>query len=760
MEALVRPYSAVPNQIQDFFRQGSNLNNSVYLSGAKGGFTYYASYSNVAQEGTMDNTSYDRNNFNLKASAKLTDRLSTDFGVNYSILELNTATEGYRPFEGLNAYANAIQAPVNIPYSEIRDYTSPFHDLNGFYGSYSINPYYILNEYKSEGKFNNLLANASVKYNILEGLDLVGRIGLNSVSRNVNESIPRYAYADQLVWGDDFELVSRGGRHNSPGEYSNLEGSNLNIDGSALLNYARNLTSNGRWTMDATVGYNIFNRTTRFVEGETVGGLVVPGWYHLSNSVQLAKSTEESTRYRLYGFYGNLSIGFDNAVFLEYSARNDKSSTLPVDNNSFFYQAIGGSIVMTDLLNMQPNKFLDFLKLRASIGTTGKDAGLYLLESTFLGNSTLQALNSGHSLTFPLNGQSGFTVSDVIGNPGLKPELTTTYEFGADIGFFDSRFNVEYTYYSSDHTDQIVEISLPSSSGFTSTTGNIGKMTNKGHELSLNIKPIDGMVKDLYWDVNLIYSKNTNEVVKISEDTDELTVGGPYTNAAVSIVAKEGYPFGTFKSTTVATTDDGRTIVGADGLPTLTSDEYYFDAYQPDWTASASTSLSYKGIGFNILFDYRKGGSFLSTTKDQLEFNGTATTTLLNDREPFVFPNSVFENEDGTYSPNEVEVTAQDIYAISGTTFGGNSLLVDATYLKLREIGLSYSLPKKLLANSPLTHAKVSLFVHNLKFWLPSENTYADPEINGPGLSGNAAGVETTQIPPSKSYGINLALKF
>lgn len=760
LEALVRPYSAVPNQIENFFRQGSTLNNNIYFSGAKGGFTYYASYANVSQEGTLDNTRYDRNTFNVKATAKLSERLTSQFGLNYSWTEMNTATEGYRPFEGLNPYAMAIQAPVNIPYHELRDYKNPFHGFEGYYGSYTINPYFLLNEYGSLGKFNNLFTNFSLNYKLIDGLELIGRIGVNNVSRDINESIPRYAYVNHLIWGDDFALSSRGGRHSSPGKYLNNRGNHLNIDVTGMANYRKNLTSDGRFSLNATVGYNLFQRTTNSLTGQTIGGIVVPGWYNLSNSVAQASSSQASSKYRLYGVYGNVSVGFDNALFLEYSARNDWSSTLPPSSNSFFYQAGGASVVLTDLLNMQDNNFLSYLKLRGSVGTTGKDAGLYLLRSSFIGNPTLQTLNGGHSLTYPLNGQSGFTLSNSIGNPNLKPELTTTFEVGADFGLFDNRINVEYTWYNSVHTNQIVLVSLPASTGFTQTTSNIGEMTNKGHELAINLKPIEGLVKDLYWDVDLIYSKNVNEVVRISDELDELSIGGPYTNGSVSTVAKEGYPFGTFKSTTVATTPDGKTIVGADGLPTLTSDQHYFGSYQPDWTGSASTRISYKGFGFNVLFDYRKGGVFFSTTKNQLEFNGTAMSTLLHDREPFVIENSVIESEDGTYVPNDIEVTAQDIYAISGVTFGGNSLLIDATYLKLREIGLDYSLPQSILDNSPLSKVTIGVFAQNLKFWLPDENVYADPEVNGPDLTGNATGIETSQIPPSKSFGVNLGITF
>ena len=178
---------------------------------------------------------------------------------------------------------------------------------------------------------------------------------------------------------------------------------------------------------------------------------------------------------------------------------------------------------------------LRFLKIRGGIVTIGKDAGPYLLESSFIGNPVIQSFPN-HDILTPINGQPGFTVSDVIGNPNLRPELTTLYEVGADVGFFDNRINVEYTYYTSVHSDQIIEVDLPASSGFRRTTANVGEMTNKGHELSVNLRPIQGLVKDLTWDINLIYAKNTNEVTYISNDAKKWTIGVTDTNSAGSLV--------------------------------------------------------------------------------------------------------------------------------------------------------------------------------------------------------------------------------
>ena len=754
-EALVRPFSNVDNQLEEFFNRGNTLSNSFYISGAKSGFSYYASYSNTNQNGILENSKYNRNTVTFNASAKLSERLKSDFKISYANTAQNTAQEGSRAFEGNNAYAMAVQSPVNIPFGELRDYKSPFHDINGYWGSYSsVNPYYILNEYGNEGNINNFLGNVSLTYNLLPGLDIIGRFGANVVSTNIQTWTPSFQPDIQLVWGDDFSLTTRDSRHSSVGDYTNFAKQSTNLDYTTLLNYTRQLNSD--FDLGVSGGYNWFQKSLSELSGSTAGGLVVPEWYNLSNSAQASRSSEYTSLYRLYGVLGNVRLGYQNAVFLEYSARNDWSSTLPADNNSFFYNAVGVSAIVTDLLDMDSD-VLSFVKLRTSFGTSGKDAGLYLLQSSFVGNPEVVGLGD-FTINFPLNGQPGFTTSNKIGNPDLRPELTTTFEIGADVGLFSDRINLAYTYYSANHSDQIVEINLPRSTGFTRTVSNIGQMTNIGHELTLTLKPIEGMVKGLDWNLWATYAKNTNEVVKITDDIDELVVGGPYT-PGVSVVAAEGKPFGTYKALAPKTNDDGKIIVDPNtGFPLYTDEEIYLGSYQPDFTASLGTSLGYKGLGFNILFDIKQGGNFVSQTQFFTEFNGTAAHTAEYDRELFVFPDAVYEDEDGNFVDNDIEVTEQDYF--TNYDPAASTYIVDASYIKLREIGLSYKLPKSVLGSIPVSAAQISLFAKNVKFWLPEENIFADPEVNGPSLIGNATGIETTQTPPSKSFGVNLKLTF
>lgn len=759
LEALKRPFSAVPNQLQEFFNIGNTMTNSVHISGSNGGFNYYASYSNLNQKGILDNTEYKRNTITLNASAKLSEKLRSDFKLTYANVDQNTAQEGSRPFEGNNAYAMVVQSPQNIPFGELRDYKNPYHDIDGYWGSYSsVNPYYILNEYGNKGRINNFLGNASVTYDILDGLSVTGRFGANVINTTVDTWTPKYTPKLQLVWGNDLALATRDTKQISLGEYVNYFKTNIVLDYSFLANYTKKLTED--LSLDFSGGYNWYQTQREDIEGSTFGGLVVEGVYNLNNSVQSARAAQSRNKYRLFGVLGNARVGYKDAAFLEVSARNDWSSTLPEENNSFLYGALGASAVLTELFPIE-NNVLSFAKIRTSYGTTGKDAGLYLLATDYNGNPDIVGLGD-FTLSLPWLGQAGFTTGNRIGNSGLKPELTKTFEIGTDLGFFNERINLAYTYYSSVHSNQIINVSLPGSTGFTTTSKNIGEMTNKGHELTLTLKPIEGLVKGLNVEIFGTYAKNVNEVTKVTNDVDELILGVFSTSAnspPVSLVAKEGMPYGTYRGITQRRNAQGQIVVDATtGFPEESVEDEFFGSFQPDFLASAGVNANYKGIGFNILFDVKQGGLFVSQTMDMTEFNGTAITTTINDRQPFVIPNSVIDNGDGTFSPNTTEIDAEGYYTVYANPT--SSTLIDASYVKLREIGLSYTFPKNLLGKTPFKTARFALFAKNVKFWLPSENAFADPEVNGPALTGNAQGIETTQTPPSKSFGANLTLTF
>jgi hypothetical protein len=342
----------------------------------------------------------------------------------------------------------------------------------------------------------------------------------------------------------------------------------------------------------------------------------------------------------------------------------------------------------------------------------------------------------------------------LIGNPGLKPELTTTLEAGVDLGFFQNRIQLMYTYYHSIHSDQIVQVELPRSSGFTNTLANIGEIENKGHELQINATPIN-KADGLRWDIGVSWSRNRNVVNKISEDTDELT----YYNSGRGItqVAKVGYPVGTWKGQAIRTTPQGNIIVDGNGQKTFTTEDQVLAGTQPDWLGNLSTSLTYKGFRLGALLDTRQGGKIFSLTQSAVEFNGTSLNSTMYDRHPFVIPGSVVENEDGTFSENTTPVAVDDYL------FDGNysRYLIDGSYIKFRELTLGYNFPTSLASKLKMKQLSVQLFVKNPKIWVSSENNAGDPEVNNPaGTAANVTGVESTQTPNARSYGFNLNVTF
>jgi TonB-linked SusC/RagA family outer membrane protein len=752
VEWLSRPWVAAPDQLQNFFRLGKTFNNSLSISGGSDKYTYYLSYGNTDQEGILDNTNYKRHSFTVNATAKLSSKLKTIAKVSFSDVNQNTQQEGSRAFEGQNPYATAIQAPVSIDYRQARDYKNPYHGFTGWYGSYAINPYFILNEYLNNSTSKNFLGTIGLDYTPVENLTVASNLGTNYVTFNSRTGIPQYAYTDHYVWEDNLTLTPRGNRQANTGEYVERLSNSSTVDWTTRVNYNFNVMD--RLNISPTVGYNHYDVQRRTLIGETRAGFLSPGIWQLANSVEAPKVTQDHYHKRIQGLFTNLSFGWDEKIFVEYSARNDWSSTLAKGNQSFFYQSVGANAILSDYLDLSENPVINYVKLRTSYGTTGKDAPAYALQSIYVTNPVFVDWGQNYQIVGPFAGQPAATLGAQIGNAALKPEKTTTFEIGTDVSFLKNRIQLQYTFYNSLHRDQIVNVNLPGSSGYTSTYMNVGEIQNTGHEIGLAITPVQ-LPNGLKWDLNLTWSTNENKVNKVSDQSEELTLYN--SGRGVTQVAKKGYSVGTFKGQAPLFTEDGQRIVDEAGNQRYTTDDQVLGNTQPDWLGGLTSTVSYKGFSFGFLIDTRQGGDIFSLTKTAVEFNGTGINTTINDRMPYVIPNSVVENDDGTFSPNTTAIGV-DSYVDDGN-YGRH--IIDGSFVKLREITLGYQLPKSLISSLKMQNASVQLFVKNPKVWMSKENVYADSEVNNPtGTAANVSGIESTQTPNSRSYGINLNITF
>ena len=741
---LIRPYSAVKHQLEDAFNTGTTVTSNLALEGGNDKFTYYVSYGNIRNKGIFPNTFYRRNNITANASAKLGDKVTTKFNLAYSNINQRTIQGQALGGGFVGPYQILIQTPVNIPLSEVRDYNSIYQDFNGYYGGYTPNPFWLMDNTNNDNKTDNVLGSVELEYKPVSYISLMARAGTNFTTSNSYISRPKYKYA---IGGanptDADKYTEQVNRRND-----------ITLDITAAFN--KEIVKNVN--LSVLAGYNFYDRKTNDIFGETRGGLVVPGFYHLSNSIGQALAVNDIDHYRLIGLYGNINIGWKNMLFAEYSARNDWSSTLPKGNRGFFYNGGGLSFIPTELIKNESKAkdWINYVKIRGSVGTQGKDAGTYQLQSVFVSNPQLSTTNLG--VQFPFNGVNGYTQGNRIGNPGLKPELTLLWEAGADLDILKDYLHVEYTYYQRFSKNLIVIVSLPSSSGYTSQVKNVGQINNKGHELLVRLNALHSRNNDkgLNWNLRVQFAKNTSKVVKVSDESEELNLN----TGTVQVVLKEGLPYGTFKAYDYTRDSIGRIVVDATGAPSASSQFSYYGSYQPKYTLGLGTTFSWKGLSFDIQFDVKKGGIFYSGSREAGTFNGTTLNTLTNDRNPYIIPNSVVKNPDGTYSPNMTPLT--NLFNYEGNVANDVTAqnLIDASYIKLREVSLSYSLDKKFFKKVPIEGITFSLIGRNLKFWLPTENQYADPEANSFGYAGNVQGLEFGSVPNTRSVGFDVKFKF
>ena len=745
-EQRVKPYVALKDNVKEFFDRGSVMNNGVSLSQNNDRNSYYLSLNNINQKGVMPGTEYTRSSIRFTGTAELSKKLYSNATINYIRAVGDLSVQG----QGPSPYDQVIQTPRDIPLLELKDYrNNKFNNLSGYYGAYTVNPYWFLGEDSYTSTVNRLLGNIELGYKPTSWLDILGRVGTDVTSDFRKQIQAKIIIPDASNQNFD---------QNFPGSYSeqSIGIRELTTD----LTAAGNFKINDDLGLRVLVGHNFRQRLSEQTFAK-INDLVIPGLYNLSNTAGAPTTTNPNPAAapdyeirRLYGLYGDVNFAFKNYLFLGITGRNDWSSTLPQGNNSFFYPSANVSFVFSDAFTMP--SFLNYGKLRASAAKVGNDANPYLLNSVFVPGVATDGYNNSQ-LTFPFNGIPGFTVGGVIGNPNLTPEFTTSYEGGIELSLFGSRLGIDATYYSNKTTDQIITLPIAATSGYNAQVTNIGQVSNKGIELLVRGIPLK--TKDFTWEMTATFSKNRSNVDELAEGTTRITIPGGFGGG--SLVAEIDKPYGQFFGTGFLRDSLGRIVVnGTTGYP-IVGPEQTYGTYFPDYIASLFNSFSFKGFTLTALLDGRKGGLFYSRTRSLQTFLGTDPITTYNDREAFVLPNSsILNTATGKYEAN-TDVPVQDVVTYWSNHFTNRPMenLVDASFLKLREVSLSYRLPKSWFGKLPVSAAQIGLVGRNLFLKTAKENTYSDPESSSFG-TGNAQGYEYGSIPSIRSYGANIRITF
>ena len=760
-QQLIHKYEALEDNIKDFFESGVSTNHSVALSGvsADNKMTYYLSFSHSSDNGILpgDKDTYKRNTIAYRGSYDATDWFKLSSSVNFSTSKTNTVAA----YQGTSFIDGIMEFPRDISLVDRQDLSSAFNTPEAWYTPYGItNPYWAIENNKNLTDSKQVFGKIQADIKPLRQLTLTYRFGFDYTDYDVKIGYPQIGLDDALI-NDDMGYAPS--NMNQAGYVAATYMRKYELNHDFLANWADKYLD-GKLDVNVNVGVNMNERYYSYIDSQTSSLTFHTGFWDLSNGATKDMLEEHQQKRRLVGLFGDITLGWDEMVFLDLTARNDWSSTLPLNKNSYFYPGATVSWIFTRLI--PKNNILDFGKVRLAYGKTGNDADPYLT-----GHRFIQGWSNGYYgsdiLKFPLGGLNAFQAVSSIGSTDLKPEMTTEFEAGINFALFGNRINVDFSYYNRNTNDQIFTLPVDPSTGYSYMVTNFGKVRNSGIELLVNTTPI--RTKDFRWDLGFNFSKNNNKVITMPASLEGgKTVIAQFSagNDAVYMYAEEGKPMGEIYTYLPTYTEDGQPIVDANGMPVLTTEvKDTGKNVNADWTGGVTTALTYKGVSLSAALDIRKGGYMFSRTKNLMQFTGNGDVTTYNDRNPFVIPNSVVSDGNGGYVENTTPIymnnsSFQDWFNNYGAGEGGEFYLINRSFVKLRNITLAWQLPKAWISKIYLTDVKLSVFCNNVFTWTHKGNRYIDPETSSYGNDLRGMFGELYSNPACRTYGFNVGIKF
>ncbi|MCJ8165764.1 SusC/RagA family TonB-linked outer membrane protein [Pontibacter sp. E15-1] len=719
------------DNLDNFFDRGTTWSHNVSVSGGSEKADYYVSLGRTNQEGIVPQSDFTRTSVRINGSTQITPKFNTFGSANY------IKSGGNRIQQGSNTSGvmlGLLRAPVTFDLSggfgeDAEDNPGSYVFPDGTQRTYREgagydNPFWTVNRNPFKDDVNRLIGYVGGKYDFLDWVSATVRLGTDW-------------YSDRRTGG--FDIQSR----TAPaGRIYEDQVFNRDLNTDILVTADREFTSD--LSARLIVGHNYYstNYQRLYTQGD---GLAVPTFFDLGNASSIT-TFESTTKIERAAVFGDLSLSYKDYLFLGLTGRNEWSSTLPTNNQSFFYPSINIGFVFTQAFEMESNAF-DFGKIRASYAVVGKDALAYVLTTPFENSTWGDGWTNG--IFFPFTGVAGFNQLTELGNAGIKPEKNKSIEAGIDLRFFSNRLTLDATYYKNNSEDQIIPVSVSSASGYLTAVLNAGEIENKGIEAILRGTPIQ--TTDYSWDVIVNFTRNQSEVVSLFPGVETLTLNGFTSPSSRAVV---GEPYGVLFGGRFARNDQGDMLIGDDGFPFPADEDGIIGDPNPDWTAGITNTFTWKGLSLSALLDIREGGDIWNGTVGVMTFFGTAKRTE-NRGETKVFDGVRL---DGTRNTQEV-VLDEDWYQSNGGGFGAieEQFVEDGSWVRLRELTLSYSLPATLLKESPVKAASIAFNARNL--WLNTDYSGIDPENNLTG-QGNALGLDYFSMPNTEGYGVTLRVTF
>ena len=764
-QQLIHDYVAKENNVRDFFDLGWSHNHSIAFSGISNDnkVNYYLSYNFLGDDGILpyDKDTYTRHTIDFRTGFEATDWLRLTTGISYA--KYNTNTVG--SFQGTSVIDGLLEMARDVSIVDMKDTSSPFFTPEAYFTPYGItNPYWAIENNYNHMDGKQMRGKVQADINLMKDLTFTYRFGFDYTDYDRKIGYPQINLDDALI-NEDYGYAPS--NMNQDGWVYASYGRRYELNHDFLADYTRNFL-NDRLSLTAIAGVNLNERYSTSMTGQTDGLTFEVGFWDLSNGATKSELSESQWKRRQVALFGDVTFGWDDMIFLNLTGRNEWSSTLPINANSFFYPGATLSWIFTRLIPQ--NSILNFGKARLAYGRTGNDADPYMVDPRFV-QGFAYGYYSGTDLTFPFNGINAFQASTTAGSSNLKPEMTTEFEAGLNLQFFNSRLGIDATYYTRTTKDQIFTLPVDPSTGYSSVVTNFGKVRNRGIELLINTTPV--LLNNFRWDLGFNIAINRNKVLSMPASLE----GGKVTiysfsagNDAVYMYAEEGKPMGSYYTYMPEIYTDAQgvehPVVDAAGQPVL-SDKVLDTGKDMNnkWTGGVHTSISAYGLTLSAALDIRYGGHMFSRTKNLMQFTGNGIITTYNERRPFVIPGSVVANGDGTYSENTTPIfvsdgSYQDYFNDYGWGNGGEAYLLDRSFAKLRNLSLTWELPKSWVRGMKLSNVALTLFGNNLFTWTAKGNMYVDPEstTTGTDLAGNFG--ELYSNPSCRVYGVNLTIKY
>ncbi|CAC9974667.1 SusC/RagA family TonB-linked outer membrane protein [Flavobacterium panici] len=733
------PFVAHPDNVKDFFNTGVTYDNSVSVAKSDEKSDFRLGVNNQKQLGTVPNSEVNKTNVSINSNYQISKGIKVGVTGNYIVTDAPALPGGPSGNRAAGVMLQFIWFGRQVDINQLKNN----RNVN-WNNSYYSNPYWNAYYNTTSQQRNRIIGDIHLDAKLAEGLNFRFRTGID-------------------YYNDRRKYKIKYGTNGTPfGSYAEdaYTVSEQNTEG--IFTYTKKLSDD--FTVDALGGFNV--RTHSDANNyQKAPRLAVPDLYTITNSRDPLTASNSYSRLKVYSAYASAQFGYKNYAYLNLTARNDWSSTLPSSNRSYFYPSVNGSLILSEALNLKSNT-LDFLKVRGGWSEVGNDADPYQLSTVY----NFQTAFDGNPIQ---------TSSQKKLNENLKPETTRSTEIGLEASFWKNRLHFDAAYYNTNSFDQILEIKTTASSGYNSQLINAGKINNRGIELQLDGNPIQ--TENFKWNVALNYSKNKSEVKILDYDRQiqNYTIG---TSGGVDVLASVGQAYGALYGTAYLRDANGNIVVGANGLPKADPQKKVLGHYTPDWIGGITNTITYKNLELSFLVDASVGGELFSGTNRTGNYTGVLAQTLpgrgaengglnyyLAGTTKTLLPAgasapggaTVYDDGmifNGVYAdgtPNTQVLSAQEYYKASYNI--SEAYIYSSTFVKLREVKLTYNVDKKLARKIGFDGASITAAGRNL-FFIYKDAPNIDPETAF--NTGNAQGLESLALPTTRNFSLNLNLKF